>query len=111
MAYNLREDWEQTIRNMARLAYENRYSASCQQWNNKMTDLVNGYKQEEMVWYNSPQITENGFRTTTQNLWYTHYLNKKRLMALGADGKICLHRAYGVCKGRESALSALELQS
>ncbi len=87
MAYNLREDWEQTKKNMAQLANENRYSASCQQWNNEMTDLVNGYKQEEMAWYNSPLITENGFRTTTQNLWYTHYLNKKRLMALGLTAR------------------------
>ncbi len=67
----------------AQLMDENRYSASCQIWNNDMTKLVNECKQEEIAWYNSPRITENGFITTTQNLWYTHCLNKKRLMALG----------------------------
>lgn len=83
MAYSLKDDWNQFKKVTAQLANENRYSASCQIWNNDMTELVNEYKQEEMAWYNSPQITENGFLTTTQNLWYTHYLNKKRLMALG----------------------------
>jgi len=63
----------------AQLMDENRYSASCQIWNNDMTKLVNECKQEEIAWYNSPRITENGFITTTQNLWYTHCLNKKRL--------------------------------
>jgi len=83
MAYNLQEDWNQLRRSAAQFINENRYSASCQVWNNEMTDLVNKYKQEEMAWYNSLQITENGFGTTTQNLWYTHYLNKRRLMSLG----------------------------
>ncbi len=83
MANNLKDNWNQFKKVTTQLLNENRYSASCQVWNNDMTELVNEYKQEEMAWYNSPQITENGFMTTTQNLWYTHYLNKKRLMALG----------------------------
>ena len=83
MANNLSESWNQFMKVTAQLMDENRYSASCQIWNNDMTKLVNEYKQEEIAWYNSPRITENGFITTTQNLWYTHYLNKKRLMALG----------------------------
>ncbi len=83
MAYDLKEDWNQFKKVTTQLVNENRYSASCQIWNDDMTKLVNDYKQEEMAWYNSPQITENGFKTTTQNLWYTHYLNKRRLMALG----------------------------
>ncbi len=83
MAYNLKDNWNQFKKVTAQLVNERHYSASCQSWNNDMTDLVNEYKQEEMAWYNSPQITENGFMTTTQNLWYTHYLNKKRLIALG----------------------------
>lgn len=83
MAYNLRDDWEQTKKNMAQLAYDMRYSAAGQEWNNDMTNLVNTYKQEEMAWYNNPYIAENGFSTVTQNLWYSHYLNKKRLKALG----------------------------
>lgn len=83
MAYNLKDDLNQLKKVMTQITNENRYSASCQQWNNDMTQLVNEYKQEEMAWYNSPQITENGFMTTTQNLWYAHYLNKRRLMALG----------------------------
>ena len=83
MAYNLKEDWNQFKKVTTQLVNENRYSSSCQIWNNDMTRLVNDYKQEEMAWYNSQQITENGFMTTTQNLWYTHYLNKRRLMSLG----------------------------
>lgn len=87
MAYNLRQDWEQTKRNLAQVAYDMRYSAAGQEWNDDMTDLVNEYKREEMAWYNSPQITENGFQTTTQNLWYSHYLNKRRLKALGLTAR------------------------
>lgn len=83
MAYNLKEDWNQFKKVTTQLVNETRYSSSCQVWNNDMTRLVNDYKQEEMAWYNSQQITENGFMTTTQNLWYTHYLNKRRLMSLG----------------------------
>ena len=83
MAYNLQEDWNQFKKATTQLWNENRYSTSCQMWNNDMTNLVNKYKQEETEWYNSPQITENGFMTTTQNLWYTHYLNKRRLRSLG----------------------------
>ncbi len=82
MANNLSENWNQFLKVTTQLWSENRYSESCQMWNSEMTDLVNQYKQEEMAWYNSPQITENGFMTTTQNLWYAHFLNRKRLMAL-----------------------------
>lgn len=83
MAYNLQQDWNQFKKVTARLMDEYRYSSSCQIWNNDMTTLVNEYKQEEAAWYNSLEITENGFMTATQNLWYTHYLNKRRLMSLG----------------------------
>lgn len=83
MAYNLQEEWNQFKKSTTQFLNEQRYSSSCQIWNDEMTNLVNKYKQEEMAWYNSLQITENGFMTTTQNLWYTHYLNKRRLMSLG----------------------------
>lgn len=83
MAYNLQEEWNQFKKSTTQFLNEQRYSSSCQVWNDEMTNLVNKYKQEEMAWYNSLQITENGFMTTTQNLWYTHYLNKRRLMSLG----------------------------
>lgn len=83
MAYDLKEDWEQTKQTIARLGRERKVNDSCQAWNPEMTDLVNTYKQEVVAWYNSPYITENGFQTTTQNLWYSHYLNKKRLHSLG----------------------------
>lgn len=83
MAYNLQEEWNQFKKSTTQFLNEQRYSSSCQIWNDEMTNLVNKYKQEEMEWYNSLQITENGFMTTTQNLWYTHYLNKRRLMSLG----------------------------
>ncbi len=83
MEINMKKDWNQFQEAMTQFSNEKRYSASCQIWNNDMTDILNKYKQEEVAWYNSPQATENGFMTTTQNLWYTHYLNKKRLAALG----------------------------
>lgn len=83
MAYNLQEDWNQFKKVTSQLVDEYRYSSSCQIWNNDMTSLVNQYKQEEAAWYNSLEMTENGFMTATQNLWYTHYLNKRRLMSLG----------------------------
>ncbi len=83
MTYHLQEDWNQFKKATTQLMDEYRYSSSCQIWNNDMTTLVNKYKQEEAAWYNSLEITENGFMTTTQNLWYTHYLNKRRLMSLG----------------------------
>ena len=83
MTYNLQEDWNQFKKVTAQLMDEYRCSSSCQIWNNDMTNLVNEYKQEEAAWYNSLEITENGFMTATQNLWYTHYLNKRCLMSLG----------------------------
>ncbi len=83
MTYNLQEDWNQFKKVTAQLMDVYRYSSSCQIWNNDMTNLVNEYKQEEAAWYNSLEITENGFMTATQNLWYTHYLNKRCLMSLG----------------------------
>lgn len=83
MANHFKEDWDQLKKVTTHFLNEKQYSATCQIWNKDMTDLVNNYKQEEMAWYNSSQITENGFMTTTQNLWYTHYLNKRRLMTLG----------------------------
>lgn len=55
--------------------------------NNERVDLVNAYRQEEMNWYDASGIAENAFRTTTQNLWYLHYLNKKRLQRLGLNVK------------------------
>lgn len=83
MAFNLKDDWEQAKRSMAEVVSDIRYDNSCQGWNNEMTDLVNAYKREEMEWYNSPNAIENGFRTATQNLWYSHYLSKMRLRSLG----------------------------
>lgn len=65
MAYNFKADWNQFQKATTQFLNENRYSASCQIWNNDMTKLVNDYKQEEIAWYNSTQITENGFMTTT----------------------------------------------
>lgn len=87
MGYDFKADWELTKQNMMQLEQKRHYNASCQKWNREMTDLVNAYKQEEMAWYNSPQITENGFQTTTQSLWYMHYLNKKSLKSLGLSEK------------------------
>ncbi|MCM1494771.1 MAG: alkaline shock response membrane anchor protein AmaP [Bacteroides sp.] len=83
MAYDWKKDWEETKQNMVRLNWERKINAACQGWNQEMTELVNAYKQEVAEWYRLPHFPENGFQTTTQNLWYTHYLNKKRLRALG----------------------------
>lgn len=87
MAFSLKEDWEQTKRNIAKLEQGFRLDAACQGWNHRMIEVVNGYKQEEVSWYNQPGMIENAFQTTTQNLWYTHYLNKKRLQMLGLEAK------------------------
>lgn len=83
MGFNIKDDWEQAKRSMAQVVSDMRYDNACQGWNNDMTDLVNAYKQEEFEWYNSPNVIENGFQTATQNLWYSHYLSKIRLRALG----------------------------
>lgn len=87
MSYSLKDDVEQLKKNMAQLHVDMQYNDSCQGWNREMTDLVNEYKREEAAWYNSAQITENGFQTTTQNLWYAHYLNKRRLRTLGLTAR------------------------
>lgn len=57
MAYNLQEEWNQFKKSTTQFLNEQRYSSSCQIWNDEMTNLVNKYKQEEMAWYNSLQIT------------------------------------------------------
>lgn len=49
MAYNFKADWNQFQKATTQFLNENRYSASCQIWNNDMTKLVNDYKQEEMA--------------------------------------------------------------
>lgn len=87
MGYSLKEDWNQLKRNMADLHAEMQHSDACQVWNQEMTDLVNAYKQEVAAWYSVPHFTENAFQTTTQNLWYAHYLNKKRLQMLGVTAR------------------------
>ena len=75
-------------------------NASCQSWNHDMTTLVNAYKQEEQLWYNEQGIRENVFQTTTQSLWYTHYLNKRRLQALGLEAKYEYIRPTSYEKGK-----------
>ena len=83
MGYSLRDDWNQLKKNMTDLHAELQHSDACQVWNQAMTDLVNTYKRELAAWYNVPHFAENAFQTTTQNLWYAHYLNKKRLRTVG----------------------------
>ncbi len=87
MVFNLKKDWEQTKETLERLDTKYKLNAVCQSLNPEMTDVVNAYKQEEMAWYNHLEITENAFQTTTQSLWYTHYLNKRRLKSLGVIAK------------------------
>lgn len=87
MGYSLKEDWNQLKQNMADLHVKMQYSDVCQAWNQEMTDVVNTYKKELTAWYSVPHFTENAFQTTTQNLWYAHYLNKIRLRTLGLTAK------------------------
>lgn len=54
-------------------------SQECQHYNSAMAGIVNRYKGELTAWCDDKTPRENGFSTTTQNLWYEHYLNKKRL--------------------------------
>lgn len=54
-------------------------SQECQHFNGTMAGVVNRYKNEVAAWCDGKIPKENGFSTTTQSLWYQHYLNKKRL--------------------------------
>lgn len=54
-------------------------SQECQHFNGAMAGIVNQYKNEVTAWCDNKAPKENGFSTTTQSLWYEHYLNKKRL--------------------------------
>lgn len=64
--------------------------AACRGMNQEMVEAVNQYKLEEMNWYNRQAELENGYTSTTQGLWYTHYLQKKRAKQLG----IKIHYEY-----------------
>lgn len=54
-------------------------SQECRHFNGAMAGVVNRYKNEVAAWCDGKISKENGFSTTTQSLWYQHYLNKKRL--------------------------------
>lgn len=99
MTYNLKQDWEKTKQILAQAGKDLQYNQSSQIWNGEMTNLLNAYKQEEIAWYNSRAITENGFYTATQNLWYTHYLNKKRLCSLGLTARYDYIKLTDTVKG------------
>ncbi len=67
------------------LVQNNRLNAECRVYNKEMTDIVNAYKSQRANWDNQPDVTENAFPSATQSLWYSHYLNKRRLRNLGIE--------------------------
>lgn len=74
------EDISGTIsRQMGNVFSNLELSRQCQQYNSSIVDTINQYKREEASWYDYRGTVENGFSTTTQSFWYSHYLNKKRL--------------------------------
>ena len=102
MTYNLKQDWEKTKQVLVQAGKNLQYTQSSQIWNEEMTNLLNAYKREEIAWYNSHTITENGFFTATQNLWYTHYLNKKRLRSLGLTARYDYIKPTDTVRGETS---------
>ena len=59
----------------------------CRIYNKEMTEIVNNYKAQVEYWDNQVYMQENAFPSATQSLWYSHYLNKKRLRGLGIETK------------------------
>lgn len=73
-------NWTKEIkRDLADVGRNLKLSQECQHFNGAMAGVVNRYKSEVMTWCDGKNPKENGFSTTTQSLWYQHYLNKKRL--------------------------------
>lgn len=62
-------------------------NSQCRIYNEEMVETVNNYKEQVEKWDNEPYVSENAFTHATQNLWYSHYLNKKRLKRLGVETK------------------------
>ncbi|MDE6209193.1 MAG: hypothetical protein K2M73_05890 [Lachnospiraceae bacterium] len=59
----------------------------CGIYNKEMTEIVNRYKTQVVAWDNQMNMQENAFPSATQSLWYSHYLNKKKLRDLGIETK------------------------
>lgn len=76
MPENLMEDLQKT---MSKIVSDRELSSHCQQFNQSITNTINRYKYEEAAWYDGRTPRENALSTTSQTLWYSHYLNKKRL--------------------------------
>lgn len=66
-----------------------RLNAECRLYNSEMVETVNSYKSQVADWDNQAYTLENAFPSATQSLWYSHYLNKKRLKGLGLETR-CL---------------------
>lgn len=62
-------------------------NSQCRIYNEEMVETVNNYKAQVEKWDNEPYISKNAFTNATQSLWYSHYLNKKRLKRLGVETK------------------------
>lgn len=87
----MKTNWANEIQKDLRDAGRNlKLSQECQHFNGAMAGVVNRYKNEMTAWCDNKTPRENGFSTTTQSLWYEHYLNKKRL----GSRKIGVHYEY-----------------
>ena len=76
----MKTNWTNEIKkDLADVGRNLKLSQECQHFNGAMAGVVNRYKSEVMAWCDGKNPKENGFSTTTQSLWYQHYLNKKRL--------------------------------
>lgn len=76
----MKTNWSSEIKkDLSDVGRNLKLSQECQHFNSSMAGVVNRYKSEVTAWCDSKNPKENAFSTTTQSLWYEHYLNKKRL--------------------------------
>lgn len=75
---------------LSQLGEDRKLTWECQCLNQGFADAINRYKRETTHWYDEKGTKENPFSSVTQNLWYQHYLNKKRL----ESRKIGIHYEY-----------------
>lgn len=80
---SVRDDFNGVGEVFGEMLQNSQLNTECRVYNKEMTDIVNAYKVQRADWNNQAGITENAFSSTTQSLWYSHYLNKKRLRNLG----------------------------
>lgn len=87
----MKTNWSNVIKDSLSQVGENlKLTQECQYLNQGFADAINRYKNETTHWYDEKGTKENPFSSVTQNLWYQHYLNKKRLNSR----KIGIHYEY-----------------